>query len=99
MDKDYFNDISDKYQRTVFNEVINAPIQAEYTKNRQFTTFDLYPTTLAALGVEIEGNRLGLGTNLFSGTKTVPERLGYQNFEDEVTKKSDYYEQKIAKDN
>lgn len=99
MDQDYFNNVSDKYQRTVFNEIINAPIQAEYTKNRQFTTFDLYPTTLAALGVEIEGNRLGLGTNLFSGTKTVPERLGYQNFEDEVTKKSDYYDQKIAKDN
>ena len=59
----------------------------------------MYPTTLAALGVEIEGDRLGLGTNLFSGTKTVPERLGYQNFEDEVTKKSDYYDQKIAKDN
>lgn len=99
MDKDYFNDISDKYQRTVFNEIINSPIQPENAKNRQFTTFDLYPTTLAALGVEIEGNRLGLGTNLFSGTKTVPERLGYQNFEDEVTKKSDYYDQKIAKDN
>ncbi len=97
MDKDYFNDISDKYQRTVFNEIINSPVQAENAKNRQFTTFDLYPTTLAALGVEIEGNRLG--TNLFSGTKTVPERLGYQNFEDEVTKKSDYYDQKIAKDN
>ena len=99
MDKDYFNDISDKYQRTVFNEIINSPIQPENAKNRQFTTFDLYPTTLAALDVEIEGNRLGLGTNLFSGTKTVPERLGYQNFEDEVTKKSDYYDQKIAKDN
>ncbi|WP_240184936.1 LTA synthase family protein [Enterococcus cecorum] len=99
MDKDYFNDISDKYQRTVFNEIINSPVQAENAKNRQFTTFDLYPTTLAALGVEIEGNCLGLGTNLFSGTKTVPERLGYQNFEDEVTKKSDYYDQKIAKDN
>ena len=99
MDQDYFNDVPKTYQRTVFNEIINSPIQAEYTKNRQFTTFDLYPTTLAALGVEIEGNRLGLGTNLFSGTKTVPERLGYQNFEDEVTKKSDYYDQKIAKDN
>lgn len=48
IDKDYFNDISDKYQRTVFNEIINSPIQAEYTKNRQFTTFDLYPTTLVA---------------------------------------------------
>ena len=99
MDQDYFNDVPKTYQRTVFNEIINSPIQAEYTKNRQFTTFDLYPTTLAALGVEIEGNRLGLGTNLFSGTKTVPERLGYQNFEDEVTKKSDYYDRKIAKDN
>lgn len=99
MDQDYFNDVPKTYQRTIFNEIINSPIQAEYTKNRQFTTFDLYPTTLAALGVEIEGNRLGLGTNLFSGTKTVPERLGYQNFEDEVTKKSDYYDQKIAKDN
>ena len=99
MDKDYFNDISDKYQRTVFNEIINSPVQAENAKNRQFTTFDLYPTTLAALGVEIEGNRLGLGTNLFSGTKTVPQGLRHHIFEYQVRKKSDYYNQKIAKDN
>ena len=27
---------------------------------------DLFPSILAAMGYEIEGNRLGLGTNLFS---------------------------------
>ena len=35
-------------------------------KNRQFTHMDMYPTTLAAMGFNIEGNKLALGTNLFS---------------------------------
>ncbi len=35
------------------------------TRNRVFTTMDLFPTVLSALGFEIEGDRLGLGTDLF----------------------------------
>lgn len=37
---------------------------------------DLFPTMLASLGVQIEGNRLGLGTNLFSDKKTLMKELG-----------------------
>jgi phosphoglycerol transferase len=37
---------------------------------------DNFPTALASLGVEIKGDRLGLGTNLYSDTQTLTEELG-----------------------
>ena len=52
---------------------------------------DMFPTTLAAIGCEIEGNRLGLGTNLFSGEKTLTEKYGYDNLNAELSKKSEFY--------
>ena len=33
---------------------------------------------LAAMGAEIEGDRLGLGTNLFSGAETLTEYFGVE---------------------
>ena len=44
------------------------------TSARDYSTMDLFPTTLAALGVEIPGNRLALGTNLFSNEETLLEK-------------------------
>ncbi|MGN0539151.1 MAG: hypothetical protein ACI4KI_04775 [Candidatus Fimenecus sp.] len=38
----------------------------------------MYPTILASLGVEISGDRLAIGTNLFSDTPTLVERDGIQ---------------------
>ena len=57
-------------------EAERARIEAENAKNREFTTLDMFPTTLAAIGCKIEGNRLGLGTNLFSSERTLSEQLG-----------------------
>ena len=74
MDKDYCKGVPDDYQRTVLTTVINAPVERETQDRRTICTFDNFPTTLAALGVEIEGNRLGLGTNLFSAEPTLLER-------------------------
>ena len=37
----------------------------------------MYPTILASMGATIEGDRLGLGTNLFSSQETLIEQLGY----------------------
>jgi len=51
----------------------------------------MFPTTLAALGVTIEGDRLGIGTNLFSDTKTLTEIYGYDKLEEELNKNSDFY--------
>lgn len=41
---------------------------------RNYTNLDHYPTFLAAAGFTIKGDRLGLGTNLYSNKKTVLEK-------------------------
>lgn len=84
------------YQRTIYNAFVNPAVTTNHTKNRRFTTFDMYPSTLAALGVKIDGERLGLGTNLFSGKETLVEQYGgIENLNAELVKRSDYYENKI----
>ena len=86
------------YKRTVFNMVINPNIEnIDYstTKNRSFSTIDMFPTTLAALGATIDGNRLGLGTNLFSGKETLIEENGLDYVTQEFEKKSSFYNNKF----
>ena len=56
----------------------------------------MFPTTLAALGFDIEGDRLGLGVNMYSGLPTLPESMGYYTFTDEVNKRSKFYEKKFT---
>ena len=48
-------------------------------------------TVLSAIGYEIEGERLGLGTNMFSDKQTLAEELGYEKFNGELLKESDFY--------
>lgn len=79
------------YTRTIYNCIINGIPQATNNKNRTFTTMDMYPTILASLGVKIEGERLGLGTNLYSGVPTLAESLGLDNFCSEISKNSVWY--------
>ena len=87
----------DYYERTMYNCIINAAIERPTSyKNRVFTSLDMFPTTLAAMGFEIEGERLGLGTNLFSIVPTLCEKNGkgkdgYTWLDEEVIKRSDYY--------
>lgn len=59
--------------------------------NREFTVLDMFPTVLTAVGVDIEGDRLGLGTNLFSERTTLPEEMGFDVFNRELELYSDYY--------
>lgn len=91
MDAGFFEELDEGYVRTTYNCIINAPIIPAEEKNRQFATFDMFPTTLAALGVEIEGDRLGLGTNLFSDKKTLTEQYGFAALDEELQKKSEFY--------
>ena len=59
---------------------------------------DMYPTILAAMGAKIEGDRLGLGTNLFSDKQTLMEELGFKTLDNELQKTSNYYNQKILEE-
>ena len=92
MDKDYFSrNVDEDYERMVYNVILNAPVSSDNTKNRDYCAMDLFPTTLAALGCEIEGERLGLGTNLFSVAPTLAEELGFAHFNDTLSQSSDFY--------
>ncbi len=86
----------ESYTRTIYNAFINSAIPAQNNYNRVFTSMDMYPTMLASIGVQIEGNRLGLGTNLFSGKKTLAEELGLDYLEEEIHKRSDFYNKHIV---
>lgn len=79
------------YTRHVYNCFINPFASAENTRNRRFCALDMFPTALAAMGCTIEGNRLGLGTNLFSDRLTLMEELGAQEFEDGSAAFSAFY--------
>ena len=72
-------------QRTIYHCILNAPVEVQgSTEERTFTTMDLFPTTLAAMGFQVEGDRLGLGVNLFSGLPTLAERMGADALSDEL---------------
>ena len=93
MDSNFFNKLDDDYDRQVYNCIINPAVEnpTAYTKNRLFTTLDMFPTTLAALGVTFAGDRLALGTNLFSGTPTLAEEMGLDELSEQLSRNSNYY--------
>ena len=88
MDADFLDGLRSDYVRTTYTCFINAAVDTERTHNRQFGSFDLYPTTLAAMGATIEGDRLALGVNLFSDTPTLTERYGFDTVNAELQKRS-----------
>ncbi len=79
--------------RTIYNCFINTnkSVNDLNLTNRDFTSMDIFPTILSALDFKIEGNRLGLGTDMFSGEQTLAEKIGIENLNDEINKYSKYY--------
>lgn len=100
MDTDFFEDFDEDYLRTQFNLILNpAPNVADVNPtrlvNRQYANFDMFPTIMASMGIEIEGDMLGIGTNLFSDKDTLIEQYGLDKVNDELNKKSVLYNEKI----
>lgn len=98
MAEEYICSTYDKnYDRTVLNAFIHPQAKAAHNKNRTFTSFDMYPTILRAMGAKIEGNRLGLGVDLFSDERTIAEEIGLARFDKELRKQSKYYKNHVVK--
>ncbi len=95
MDNNYMKrslgDGYDTYQRHLYNCFINSAVEPANEKNRVFSQFDFFPTTLAAMGATIEGERLALGTNLFSDVPTLAERMGFEELDKELGRASEMY--------
>jgi phosphoglycerol transferase len=95
MDKEFFKSVDKNYTRTVYNMFLNTGIKNANNKNRLVSSFDIFPTTLALLGATWEGDRLALGTNLFSDSKTLFEEYGYEYVNEELKRKSIFYNKEI----
>lgn len=82
------------YDRTNYNLFLNvddALTDEAQTTGRLYTPMDMFPTILAALGNQIDGDRLGIGTNLFSSRQTLCEEMGFDTLNSEIGKYSQYY--------
>ena len=86
------------YERPIYNCFLQAAKEPAAgkngkngAKNRVFTPMDMLPTVLSAMGFEIPGNRLGLGTDLFCGKNTLAERMGFEKLNEELSKQSAWY--------
>lgn len=77
--------------RKTYTCIMNSAATVEdKSREREYTIFDIFPTTLASIGAEIEGEKLGLGTNLFSSTDTLTESSGLDYEISELEKKSEF---------
>jgi phosphoglycerol transferase len=101
MDSDFCGSVAAEYQRKTYTVILNGvpdrTLEGESRTEtdqggRLYSTFDLFPTTLAALGVTIPGDRLGLGVNLYSDTPTLLETYGLEMVTQELQKKSLFIE-------
>lgn len=90
MDLDLVDGVERYADRTVYNCFLNCGREAR-TANREFTAMDMFPTVLSAMGFQIEGDRLGLGVNLFSDEQTLCEKMGYYPLSAEIGKYSAFY--------
>ena len=94
MDSDFCIDVPATYDRRTYTAYINAACEpADASRKREYTTLDNLPTTLAAMGVTIEGDRLGLGTNLYGTADTLLETYGIEEFSDLLSKKSSFMQE------
>ena len=84
-------DVDSDYLRRTYTAYLNAAGEPEEKNHsRSYSTLDTFPTTLAALGASIEGNRLGLGTNLFSKVPTLTEEYGREYLQQEIPRRSPF---------
>ena len=98
MDHDYADDIAEGFERRIYTTYINPAVSCQGTGARQYSSMDNFPTVLAALGATIEGDRLGLGTNLFSTTPTLTEEMGRDELNAQLAKKTAFFDSALGEE-
>lgn len=93
MSYDFFKEHNIKEEnQSIYNSFINSAVLPLGDINeRRFTMIDIFPSTLAALGITWNGDRAGLGTNLFSGESTLAEKMGISELSSEISLRSTFY--------
>ena len=92
--------IRDSDERKTYTAYIHSAVSPESPAlRRSYSTLDDFPTALASLGVRIPGNRLGLGTNLFSNVQTLTEKYGFDALEQALKNRSAFLQELEKADN
>ena len=92
MDVDYCRGLDKSYVRRVYTCIINSPVTPVRNTYRSYSTLDMFPTVINALGANIHGGRLGLGTSLYTNQRTLTEELGYAATSSSLVKYSSFLE-------
>ena len=90
MNGEFCKDVDGEYVRKTYMTILNSDIEKKRGDSIEYSTMDMFPTTLAAIGAQINGNKLGLGTNLFSKEKTLLERFGRERVDTQLAKHSEF---------
>lgn len=91
----------DDFDRRTYYCFINSAVTVDPAvehETRDYCAFDTYPTTLAALGYTVPGDRLALGTNLYSATPTLLEQYGVETVNEEIQNRSETLESLLKVD-
>lgn len=85
-----------KKGKKILNIFINPARIPAVTKNREFLSFDIYPTILEALGAQVKGGKLGLGTSLYGIEPTLAEReKSVKKIDKQLDMRSKFYEKML----
>ena len=97
MDTDFCANVPGDYLRKCYTCVINGAAQAlPDAARRTYSTFDMFPTTLAALGAQIPGDKLGMGVNLYAQEPTLVEDLGVDACTRELRRPSEFLDNRAG---
>lgn len=92
MDSDFCNNVGSDYSRKVYTCILNSAVEPKNDVRREYSTLDMMPTTLAAMGCTFKGDKLGLGTNLFSDVPTLVESYSVDEINDQFAQNTNYYD-------
>ena len=85
------------YERKIFNLFINSQVKNNCGDSFTWGHMDIFPTILASMGAQIDGDKLGLGTNLFSCKETISDKYKDINVIEELAKSSVFYDMCLMK--
>ena len=85
------------FDRRIWNVFIHPQKNAKESKNREFSTLDLFPSILSALGFSLPKGGLGLGRDLFGDKKTLVEKYGLNTLNLFIKRRSRFYQKEILK--
>lgn len=80
-----------KKEKRTINFIMNSEIHS-MKNERTFSSFDMYPTIMEALGAKIENHKLSFGVSLFSQNSTLLEKIKRTSLDSLLLQRSLQYE-------